>query len=229
MADVNDSNTMYIQSFQVLAKYQQDNVQIFFQEKRHPETGQLLRKKEPVTLFINHAGILNQFPLECICHLELRLTEEPRLTFICDKKVKLEFGFVLYLVAKFEGSDEFELIVLPQDIGIDVTTLYDLTEKQTANPIIQTLQWVGDRFVYTIILTFDEFEGFIPVELIDTGTLVGNVTLSNMTWTLDIDGVSFDGTGSPPVLATRVDLAVFQDMIIRIGVEQGILVSGTVG
>lgn len=225
---MDNNKPLCIQSFRVLAKFQQEHVQIFFQEKRDPMTGKRLRKKEPVTLFINNAGILNEYPLECISCIKVRLVDEPRITFICDKKVRLEIGFIIYLVVKFEGNQEYELIVLPQDLGIDVNTLYDLTEKQIANSVVQTMQWVGDRFVYTLTATFDEFDGIIPPGLIASNTLIGNVTLRNTTWTFDIDGVSFDGTGSPPVLATRVDLAIFQDIIIRIGIEQGILVDGEV-
>lgn len=228
MKKPNEDKTLGIQTVQVLARYQQEQVQIFFQETRDPVTGQRLKKKEPVTLFIDHAGILNEYPLSCISCLLIKLTEEPKLTFICDSKVRLELGFQAFLVVSYEELPGFELITLPQDLGINVTSLYDLTEKQVSNSAVQTMQWVGNKLVYTLTVPFTDFEGVIPPGLIGSDALVASVSMRNMSWLYELGGVSYDGIGSPPVLATRVDLAVFEDIILRIGVEQGILVNGRV-
>lgn len=53
------------------ARFCERNLQIFFQEKRDPVTGQRLAEKEPVTLFIDNAGTFNEYPLECIECLEV--------------------------------------------------------------------------------------------------------------------------------------------------------------
>lgn len=223
-----DEQLISINAFRILLRYVSDHTQIFFQEKRDPVTGLPLKKKEPVTLFIDHAGVLNDIPLECISKVMFRLTEDPRLVFVCNTKVRLELSFILLMLVTYEGTGNYELITLPEDIGFNVTTLYDLTEKQIANSAVQTLQWVGDHFVYTLTVPFSDFEGTLPPGLLDSEALRGNVTLRNMEWAATIDGVSFDGTSSPPVLATRVDLSVSQDILLRVGIEEGILVNGTV-
>ena len=148
--------TVNILTLRPLAKFQAEDTQIFFQEKRDPVTGERLAIKEPVTLFIDNAGDFYEYPLECIQCVVVR-TDEPEWSYICDDKIKISLGFKVILVAKFSGSNTFEIITLPDDIGIKCTTLYDLSEVQVSRSIYQTMQRVGDRFIYTMTISFSEF------------------------------------------------------------------------
>lgn len=207
-----------------LSRFKSKCTQIFFQEKRDPVTGERLGVKEPVTLFIDNAGDFNEFPLECI-QCVIVPTDEPTWSLICGKRIKISVGFKVLLLVKFAGSNTFELITLPDDIGTRVTTLYDLTEVQVSRSIIQTMQIVGDRFIFTMSIPFSEFEGTIPAGA-DFDVII---TLRNMTWNADIGDTGFHGTGSPPVLSTRVDLSIFYDILVQIATEEEITVAGTVG
>ena len=215
--------TVNILTLRPLAKFQAEDTQIFFQEKRDPVTGERLAIKEPVTLFIDNAGDFYEYPLECIQCVVVR-TDEPEWSYICDDKIKISLGFKVILVAKFSGSNTFEIITLPDDIGIKCTTLYDLSEVQVSRSIYQTMQRVGDRFIYTMTISFSEFEGIIPPD-IDFTVITA---FRNMTWNAEIGETDFHGTGSPPVLSTRVDLSIFFDIFVRIGVEEEMTVSGFV-
>jgi len=206
------------------AIYQDCGVQIFFQEKRDPETGERLRIKEPVTLFIDNAGEFNEFPLECIQCLMVRFTQEPTWSYVCGKKIKISVGFKIMMLVKFADSNIYELITLPDDIGIKLTTLYDLSEKQVSQSIYQSMQRVGDEFIYTMIIDLSEFEGSLPED--DNFQVI--IRFRNMTWNAEIGDVGFNGTGSPPVLSTRVDLSVFYDILIQLAVEEEVTVIGTV-
>jgi len=215
--------TVNILTLRPLAKFQAEDTQIFFQEKRDPVTGERLAIKEPVTLFIDNAGDFYEYPLECIQCVVVR-TDEPEWSYICDDKIKISLGFKVILVAKFSGSNTFEIITLPDDIGIKCTTLYDLSEVQVSRSIYQTMQRVGDRFIYTMTISFSEFEGIIPPD-IDFTVITA---FRNMTWNAEIGETDFHGTGSPPVLSTRVDLSIFFDIFVRIAVEEEMTVSGFV-
>ena len=215
--------TVNILTLRPLAKFQAEDTQIFFQEKRDPVTGERLGIKEPVTLFIDNAGDFYEYPLECIQCVVVR-TDEPEWSYICDDKIKISLGFKVILVAKFSGSNTFEIITLPDDIGIKCTTLYDLSEVQVSRSIYQTMQRVGDRFIYTMTISFSEFEGIIPPD-IDFTVITA---FRNMTWNAEIGETDFHGTGSPPVLSTRVDLSIFFDIFVRIAVEEEMTVSGFV-
>jgi len=217
-----EKKTINILALRSLARFESNSTQIFFQEKRNPVTGTRLGKKEPVTLFIDNAGDFNEYPLECIQCVFVR-TDEPTWSFICGKKVKITFGFKVILLAKFTGADSYEIITLPDDIGVKCTTLYDLSEVQVSRSIVQTMQRVGDRFIYTMTITLDEFTGTIPAD--DDFTVI--VTLRNMTWNAEIGDTGFEGTGSPPVPATRVDLSVFYDILVQLASEEEITVIGT--
>jgi len=215
--------TVNILTLRPLAKFQAEDTQIFFQEKRDPVTGERLAIKEPVTLFIDNAGDFYEYPLECIQCVVVR-TDEPEWSYICDDKIKISLGFKVILVAKFSGSNTFAIITLPDDIGIKCTTLYDLSEVQVSRSIYQTMQRVGDRFIYTMTISFSEFEGIIPPD-IDFTVITA---FRNMTWNAEIGETDFHGTGSPPVLSTRVDLSIFFDIFVRIAVEEEMTVSGFV-
>ncbi|HHY65368.1 MAG TPA: hypothetical protein GX501_10010, partial [Clostridiaceae bacterium] len=78
-------------------------------------------------------------------------------------------------------------------------------------------------FIYTMTITLDEFTGTIPAD--DDFTVI--VTLRNMTWNAEIGDTGFEGTGSPPVPATRVDLSVFYDILVQLASEEEITVIGT--
>ena len=216
--------TVNILTLRPLAKFQAEDTQIFFQEKRDPVTGERLAIKEPVTLFIDNAGDFYEYPLECIQCVVVR-TDEPEWSYICDDKIKISLGFKVILVAKFSGSNTFEIITLPDDIGIKCTTLYDLSEVQVSRSIYQTMQRVGDRFIYTMTISFSEFEGIIPPD-IDFTVITA---FRNMTWNADIGETGFHGTGSPPVPSSRVDLSIFYDILVQIATEEEITVTGTVG
>mgnify|MGYP000848408782 CR=1 FL=1 len=205
------------------ARFCERNLQIFFQEKRDPVTGQRLAEKEPVTLFIDNAGTFNEYPLECIECLEVQLGN-PSWSFLCDNRIKISIPFKIFILAKFSDQGSYELILLPDDIGVKVTTLYDLSEKQISRSLYQTMQRVGNTFVYTIIIPVDRFTGFVPV-----GQDFSVITrLTNMTWNAEIGEVCFCGTGSPPAPATRVDLSIFYDLLVQIAVEQELTVMGEV-
>lgn len=208
----------------IVAKLKEKDIQIFFQEMRDPVTNEPLRQKEPVTLFIDNAGDFNQYPLECIECVRVQFTESPSWSCICGKKIKVTVPFRIFLVAKFTGWEPYELIVLPDDIGVKVTTLYDLSEKQVSNSLYQTLQRVGDVFIYTIIIPFEDFVGTIPEGLNFTVVTM----LRNMSWEAEIGEVCFCGTGSPPVPATRVDLSIFYDLLIQILADEELTVLGEV-
>lgn len=207
-----------------LARFKACGTQIFFQEKRDPATGERLGIKKPVTSFIDNAGDFNEFPLECIQCLIVRFTQKPTWSYVCGKKIKISVGFKIMMLVKFSDSNIYELITLPDDIGIKLTTLYDLSEKQVSQSIYQSMQRVGDEFIFTMLIPLSEFEGVIPAD--DSFRVI--VRLRNMTWNAEIGDVGFDGTGSPPVPSTRVDLSVFYDILVQIAVEEEITVSGTV-
>ncbi|NLX63273.1 MAG: hypothetical protein GX022_00615 [Clostridiaceae bacterium] len=215
--------TVNILTFRPLAKFKSKNTQIFFQEKRDPVTGERLGIKEPVTLFIDNAGDFFEYPLECIQCVVVR-TDEPQWSYICDDKIKISVGFKVILVVKFSGSNTYEIITLPDDIGVKCTTLYDLSVVQVSRSIYQTMQRVGDRFIYTMIIPFSEFEGILPQD--NNFTVIA--AFRNMTWNAEIGETDFHGTGSPPVLSTRVDLSIFYDIFVRIVVEEEMTVSGIV-
>jgi hypothetical protein len=218
-----DKEMVHILVLKTLARFRSKDTQIFFQEKRDPVTGVRLGIKEPVTLFINNAGDFNEFPLECVQCVIVR-TDEPTWTSICGKKIRISIGFKVLLLVKFSGSNTFELITLPDDIGTSVTTLYDLSEVQVSQSIIQTMQRVGDRFIYTITIPFNEFDGTPPAD--ENFNVI--ITLRNMTWNAEIGDTGFNGTGSPPVPSTRVDLAIFYDILVQIAIETEITMAGTV-
>jgi|BioPla2DNA2_1021312.scaffolds.fasta_scaffold03603_10 hypothetical protein len=219
-----DKKTVNILALRSLARYAECGVQVFFQEKRDPATGERLGIKEPVTLFIDNSGDFNEYPLECIECVMVRFTGPPEWSYICGKKIKVSIGFKVILLAKFSGSDTYEIINLPEDIGIRCTTLYDLTEPQVSRSIYQTMKIVGDRFVYTMIIPLSEFEGILPQD--DIFTVIA--AFRNMTWNAEIGDTGFYGIGSPPVLSTRVDLSILYDILVQIAVEEEITVSGTV-
>jgi hypothetical protein len=204
------------------AKLEACDTQIFFQEKRDPVTGQRLGIKEPVTLFINNTGDFYQYPLECVQCVVVRL-DEPTWSYVCGKKVKVSVGFKVMLLVKYSGSESYELITLPDDIGIKCTTLYDLSEKQVSHSIYQTMQRVGDKFIYTMVIDLSDFSGVIPGDDFKVVAL-----FRNMTWSAEIGEVGYDGTSSPPVPATRVDLAIFYDILVQLVVEEEITVNGMV-
>ena len=202
------------------ARYKEKNLQIFFQEKRDPVTGQRLGIKEPVTLFIDNAGPLNEFPLECIECVEVQLGE-PSWSY-CANRIRIRIPFRIFLVVKFMDQGSYEMIVLPDDIGVRVTTLYDLSEPQVSRSLYQTMQRVGDVFICTIVIPVDRFTGFVLVN--DDFTVITRLT--DLTWNADIGEVSFSGTGSPPAPATRVDLSIFYDLLVLIAVEEELTVLG---
>jgi len=202
------------------ARFKEKNLQIFFQEKRDPVTGQRLGIKEPVTLFIDNAGPLNEFPLECIECVEVQLGE-PSWSY-CANRIRIRIPFRIFLVVKFMDQGSYEMIVLPDDIGVRVTTLYDLSEPQVSRSLYQTMQRVGDVFICTIVIPVDRFTGFVPVN--DDFTVITRLT--DLTWNADIGEVSFSGTGSPPAPATRVDLSIFYDLLVLIAVEEELTVLG---
>jgi len=202
------------------ARYKEKNLQIFFQENRDPVTGQRLGIKEPVTLFIDNAGPLNEFPLECIECVEVQLGE-PSWSY-CANRIRIRIPFRIFLVVKFMDQGSYEMIVLPDDIGVRVTTLYDLSEPQVSRSLYQTMQRVGDVFICTIVIPVDRFTGFVLVN--DDFTVITRLT--DLTWNADIGEVSFSGTGSPPAPATRVDLSIFYDLLVLIAVEEELTVLG---
>ncbi|NLM73416.1 MAG: hypothetical protein GX184_05235 [Clostridiaceae bacterium] len=203
------------------ARFEEKDVQIFFQEKRDPVTGQRLQTKEPVTLFINNAGPFNEFPVECIQDVKVKFVGKPTWTCLCGNRIRITVPFKVFLLVQF-ADNSYDLITLPDDIGVKVTTLYDLTEKQISRSILQTMQIVGNVFVYTITIPVDDFTGVVPAD-----TLFTVVTrLRNMTWNADIGAVCFCGTSSPPVPATTVDLAIFFDLIVQVVVEDELTVLG---
>jgi len=224
MNSVIPKNTVNILALRTLSRFESIGTQIFFQEKRDPVTGERLAVKEPVTLFIDNAGIFNDYPLECVQCVMVRFTDPPQWSYICPNRIKVSVGFKVMLLVKFSGSDTYELITLPDDIGVKCTTLYDLSEVQVSRSIYQTMQLVGDRFIYSMIIPFSEFVGTLPQDNIFTVI----ADFRNMTWNAEIGETGFHGTGSPPVLSTRVDLSIFYDIFVRIGVEEEITVAGTV-
>ena len=137
----------------------------------------------------------------------------------------MSIPFRIFFLAKFSGWDTYELIVLPDDIGVKVNTLYDLSEKQVSHSLYQTLQRVGNVFVYTIIIPIEDFVGSIPAAGLDFSVIT---TLRNMSWDAEIGEVCFCGTSSPSVPATRVDLSIFFDILVQILVEEELAVIGEV-
>ena len=216
--------TVNILALRPLAGFKAKDTQIFFQEKRDPVTGERLGIKEPVTLFIDNAGDFYEYPLECIQCVIVRFTDDPEWSYICDNRIKISVGFKVMLLVKFSGIDTYELITLPDDIGVKCTTLYDLSEIQVSRSIYQTMQRVGDRFIYTMTIPFSEFVGILPQD--NNFTVI--TAFRNMTWNAEIGETGFHGTGSPPVLSTRVDLSMFYDIFVRIVVEEEMTVSGIV-
>ena len=218
---------MLIEAMGVISKYVSKYNQIFFQEKIEPITLQPMKIKEPVTFYVDSIGILNEIPLESVDNVSFSLVDGPQFTIINGNQIRTEFSFTLSLLARYENNI-FEMIKLPSDIGTKVMTKYDLTKKQVAENPTQTMQWVGDRFIYTITNPLSSFDKPIPPEILGNDNLKENIVLKNMMWSADIGEISFYGTGSPPVLSTEVDLGVDQDLYIMLELEEEILIDGEV-
>lgn len=217
-----ENEQINIFDFRVLSRYPAQDIQDFFQEKRI--LGIPVRTKEPLTVYINNAGSFNEYPVESINNVIMQIVDDPVLTFQSSKKIKMELSYKVMLVVKYEGIGTYELITLPDDIGVKCTTLYDLTEKQISHSIYQTFQWVGNRFLFTMTVPISEFDRPVPVGL----DLIGTASMNSLRWNAEIGEVTFDGTSSPPVPSTRVDISIGHDYLLRVGIEDEITVNGTV-
>lgn len=212
----------------ILARYLGANTQILFQEHRDPITGLPDGTKEPVTLYIDNAGDLNQYPVQCITEVIQSLIGVPTNTIICNSKSRITITFKVFLLVKFQGLTAPKLIVLPDDIGTSVMTKYDLTQPQNKNHDYpkETLQIVDGNFVYTADIPLSMFDNQLTQDQLNDPTLQSHVLLRCMTWSVDVDGVANNGTGTPPVAATTVTLAKYEDILDKIGIDQDILING---
>lgn len=213
----------------ILARYLGAGTQILFQEHRDPVTGIPDGTKEPLTLYIDNGGDSNQYPVQCISEVIQSLIGIPTNTIICNSKSRISFAFKVFLLVKFQGLAAPSLIVLPDDIGSKVMTEYDMTQPQNINHNVpkETLQIVGGNFVYTADIPLSMFDNPLTQDQLNDPTLQSHVILRCMTWTVDVDGVGYNGTGTPPVLATTVYLSKFEDILDKIGIDQDIFIDGT--
>jgi len=212
----------------ILARYFSPDTQILFQEGVDRKTGAPNGKKEPVVLYINNAGDFNQYPVQCVTEVILSLVDCPTNTIICNSKSRIVIAFKVFLLVKFQGVTTPSLIVLPDDIGTKVMTEVDLTQPQHKNHDFpkEMLQILGDNFVYTADIPLNKFEGCLTKEHLNDCSLQSHVLLKCMQWFVDIDGVSNNGTGTPPLPATTVTLSITEDILDKIGIDQDIFVRG---
>ncbi|HBM81881.1 MAG: hypothetical protein QME45_14195 [Clostridiales bacterium] len=212
----------------ILARYIGNNTQILFQEHRDPLTGLPDGTKEPVTLYINNAGVDSLNPVQCISEVILSLTDCPTNTIICNSKSRISISFKVFLLTKFQDVAAPSLIVLPDDMGTSVMTEYDLTQPQNisnTNPK-ETLQIVNGNFVYTADIPLTQFDHELTKDQLNDCSLQSHVLLKCMNFLVDVDGTGNNGTGTPPALATTVTLSITEDIIDKIGIDQDVFVQG---
>lgn len=221
--DITEKIGIYVK--RILAKYSMPECQVLFQEKCDPATGTRMGVKEPLKLFIHNAGENGENPIQGVSEVILSVTEPPTNVIITNNKSRVKIVFKVFLLAKYQDMAAPSLIVLPDDIGEKCYTSVDLTSPQHKDhdQPRETLQISDGNFLYIADIPLTEFDNQLTPYQMHDPTLQPYVVLKNFIWSIDVDDVVRNCTGS---LATGTVLSVCQDVLNKISIDQDMEISG---
>lgn len=226
----------------ILARYCQKNEQIVFDAAG--------TKKTPLRLFICNQKVgCEELPVRCISDIKFLLCDTCQ-QIICNHKSKITVDFKLLLIVKYNNCN-YQCLTLPDDafrtvgenkvkVGID-----SIPANPSQFPVVigdvgnQRLEIIREGtgpntnyfFRFTKNVPLSEFDDKIPQSALDDPSLMSHIVIKNVKYTVDVDGECTGVAGkccSCPgdTNATIVDVAVFADIIDKIGIDQDIWVNG---
>lgn len=237
---------------QILGKKAFRGVCPFWQENpvHHPS----LDTRQPVRLYIVNDGASPGTsppagsPVKCVklCKRAV-LPGYPKYTLMGSRKSRIICRFYLVLLIEYENG-EFKVITLPRQLSApgsfrrnSVMAFSEMISRETGSPVPQYRNEAGitekltivsgDKnpmaFEYMLTFPMDAFEpGINPIDL-ENPSLQSVILLSNLRYESDAvePYLALAGDGST-IWTTAVDFILYEDIAIKLGIDQDIVVQG---
>ena len=141
---------------------------------------------------------------------------------ICNHKARLRITFKVFLCVKYEDNT-YGVVVLPDDNGIKFCF-------QENFPITigkgETLAINNGYFVWSKDVPFTEFDRPLPPTIFDDPTLSSHLIVRAIRPEFDVLTDCFCESEGELIPGTQVLLALFADLLDKLGVEQDVLIQG---
>jgi len=179
-------------------------------------------KKAPLRLCIFKKAVDDTcFGVKCIT--EVKICEWSTCQeIICNHKARLKIIFKVFLCVKFEDNT-YGVIVLPDDKGIKFCFQEDFPIAVDSG---ETLTISNGYFVWSKDVPFAEFDKPLPPTVFDDPTLSSHLVLRAVRSESDVHAECFCECEKSRIPGTEVSLALFADILDKLGIEQDILVQG---
>lgn len=175
------------------------------------------------------------------------MPDYPRNTIIGSKKSRITHRFSLVLLVEYENG-EFKVISLPRQLSalgsfcgnsvmafselISPVTGSAVPQRRNASELSEKLTLVSENnilsaFEYVLTFPLDTFEPRInPIDL-ENPTLQSTILLSNLRYESDVAEPYLAPAGEGSfVWTTAVDFILYEDITIKLGIDQDIVVQG---
>lgn len=205
----------------ILAKYTSEEQILFSQPTIGMGPGPGCRKS-PLGLCVYKKAVDDMlYGVKCIT--EVKICEWSTCQeIICNHKARLRITFKVFLCVKYEDNT-YGVIVLPDDQGIKFCF-------QQTFPIVigigETLNINNGYFVWSKDVPFAEFDKPLPPTVFDDPTLSSHLIIRAIRPESDVLTDCFCQGETALIPGTQVSLALFADILDKLGIEQDVLVQG---
>lgn len=179
-------------------------------------------RKAPLSLCIyKKAADCTCYGVKCIT--EVKICEWSTCQeIICNHKARLRIIFKVFLCVKYEDNT-YGVVVLPDDEGCKFCF-------QETFPIVigtgETLTINNGYFVWSKDVLFTDFDKPLPPTVFDDPTLSSHLIVRAIRPEFDVLTDCLCECEGKHIPGTKVQLALFADILDKLGVEQDILVQG---
>lgn len=251
VSSVYDWQHIEIFARQIIGKKAFLNIATFWQEK-HGDSGHA--EKQPVRLYIVNDGSTPSpspqagSPVKAVKLCKRAIVPDyPKNTVTGTKKSRIIHRYSLVLLAEYENG-EFRIIHLPRQMSapgafregntmvlcdfIDPGGQASVPQRTGSEDLAEKLgiiPGVGyfSAFEYILVFPISGFEPGIRAEDLENPTLQSTIILSNLRYESDVaEPVLLPAGENSSIWTTAVDFMIFEDILVKLGVDQDIVVPG---